>query len=178
MRIFAISGAALAAAFFLSAGAVSAATCTSSAIFSLDNASGAECFTGNDTNQVDASFSMFGMTGWILGDKNDEIAGTGGVKFGTTPVNDDEFGAWSVVDMVGAGIGNIVVTLKAGNGFGAFLISDLGPGTWTSSKELSHASVYYKDGEPPVYIPLPAASWLMIGGLGGLLALHRKKKPA
>lgn len=46
---------------------------------------------------------------------------------------------------------------------------------------LSNAVLFKRDGDlppppPPPYIPLPAAGWMMLAGLGGLAALRRRRK--
>jgi len=167
---------------FLIAGPAQAAlmTCTTSGPsgtnFALANASNAECFTGNDTNQIDTSFSLFGMTGWMLSDKNDGPEGDGVIEFTDAPSNGDKSGDWAIDTL--AELDNIVITLKAGNGFGAFLldltVSDPLSGTWLSGKGLSHASIYYK-GEP-TKVPEPAIISLFALGLLGLGFARRSKK--
>lgn len=56
--------------------------------YGLDTAISAQCFSGNDTNRIDAGFDPFGKTGWIPSDKNDKPKGTGIVEFLTAPAND------------------------------------------------------------------------------------------
>jgi hypothetical protein len=147
----------------------------SSATFSLSDAADAECFTGNDTNDIDSSFEMFGMTGWILSDKNDGPEGDGVIEFTDAPSNGVNSGDW-VIDTL-AGLDDIVITLKAGNGFGAFLldltVSDPLSGLWTSSKGLSHASIYYKG--TPSKVPEPSIIALFALGLLGLGLARRRK---
>ncbi len=45
----------------------------------------------------------------------------------------------------------------------------------TELGDISHVS-FYNTGEPTV-IPLPAAGWLLLGSLGGIAALKRRRKP-
>ena len=152
-------------------------TCTagsggSSATFELDAATSAECFDGNDTNSINATFELFGKTGWILSDKSDGPDGDGTIVFAASPTNGAKSGGWEIDTL--AGLNEIFITLKAGNGFGAFLLdltgSDPLSGTWSSSKGLSHASIYYR-GESnevpePGIIALLALGFLGIGIVG------------
>lgn len=158
------------------AGTVQAASmnCTSATAYELGNASAAECFSGNDTNQIDASFEMFGMDGWVLSEKNDSASGDSTITFSTAPVNGSESGDWEIDSL--AGKSNIVITLKAGNGFGAFLLDQTAAeplvGAWSTGKDLSHASIYYNVNP----VPLPAAAWLFGSALFGLVGIGRRKK--
>ncbi len=171
VKVFA--GAALAA--FVSVGAASAATCSigtggGAVGFTLTVSGAAECFAGNDTNTIDDAFEMFGMDMWVLASKNDSGTGDQAITFTDAPVNGDFSGTWGISDI--SAFDKVVVTLKAGNFFGAFLVTDTS-GTWSATKDLSHSSIYY-NGESAI-IPLPAAGWLMLAGLGGIAALRRRK---
>lgn len=172
-------------AFGLAATAAGASTmnCTtpggggSAATFTLGDAAGAACFSGNDTNQVDANFTLFGETGWVLSDKNDGPDGDGVIEFTTAPANNSKSGVWAIDTL--AGLSEVVITLKAGKGFAAFLLdlsaTDPLTGTWTSSKDLSHASIYYRGTVSA--IPLPAGGLLLLTGLGGIgLAARRRRR--
>ena len=141
-----------------------------------------ECFSNaNDSNTISPTFDIFGSAGWLLGDKvGDEGGGDGNVAFDNAPLEFDD-GVWSLTLASGFTASDIFVVLKQANSFAAFLLdinepyqgfwSTLGPST--SVQDLSHASVYYKPGEPAP-IPLPAAGWLLIAALGGL-AVARKR---
>lgn len=161
--------------------AAGAATCTvagkSGASYTVDVAGATMCQTGNDTNQINASTSMFGLTGWMLADKNDDNTAGSPLSFGTAPVNGTKSGEWSILNP--AGYGNVFITLKAGNGFGAFLLdaATLMAGTWSTTKDLSHASIYYQGPAGAIDVapvPVPAAGFLLAGALG-TLALRRRK---
>lgn len=179
-----------AGAMALVAGGANAATLSCStdgaggadATFYLGNSTMATCLptdgTGNanDTNTIDSNFMLFGKKGWVLSDKNDSADGDGLIEFLTAPVNNTTEGRWAIDTL--AGLTHVVITLKAGNGFGAFLldltVANPLVGNWASTKELSHASIYYNG--TPAPIPLPAAGFLMIGALGGLAALRRRRR--
>ncbi len=55
---------------------------------------------------------------------------------------------------------------------------------FTSSTDLSHLSFYGRDciandncdDDPGTVVPLPAAGWLLLGGVGSLVAVRRRKK--
>lgn len=185
MHCGSLSAAGLAAAVLVcgAASGASAATMTctggsggSAATYSLSDATAASCFTGNDTNQIDSNFSLFGMTGWVLADKNDGPDGDGAITFTDAPTNGDKSGDWTISSITG--LLNVAITLNAGNGFGAFLLDldDLTPlsGTWTSSKGLSHASIYYNGTVSAV--PLPAALPLLLAAIGGLAFVGRRRR--
>ncbi len=73
------------------AGTANAATCTiDGTTFNLSPASAnsGQCFSGNDTNTINSSFVMFGTSGWVLADKNDDASsGDQSILFSTPPVN-------------------------------------------------------------------------------------------
>jgi hypothetical protein len=157
-------------------GCATAGNGNSGASFTLGHAVAVTCVSGkNDTNTIGAEYALFGHTGWKLAQKTDGHDGDGKVVFTIAPENDTKSGTWKIGDYTG--LEKAMITLKAGNGFAAFLldVKDLA-GTWTSSKGLSHASVYYKGNPAP--IPLPAAAWLLIGGMGALAATARRRKAA
>lgn len=162
-------------AITLTAGSSSAATlsCMSGGTtFSLGASDATACFAGNDSNTIDSNFVMFGMSGWTLADKNDDAtSGDQSITFGQGPANNVKSGSWDITDITG--FSKVVLNLKSGNDWGSFLVSTTS-GTWSTSKDLSHASIYYIDAPTPV--PLPAGGLLLISALGaGALASRRKR---
>lgn len=178
-------GAALFGAF-LAAGGANAATCTvssgngnSGASFEITVANVAQCQSGNDSNTIDGDSVFFDLTGWKLAAKNEDEedeAADHALTFGLAPVNGDKEGLWEILNP--DNYTDVFLTLKAGNGFGAFLLTSdtVISGDWWASKDLSHASIYYR-GEPgPAPVPLPATGFLLAGALGAMALRSRRKK--
>jgi len=77
---------------------------------------------------------------------------------------------------------SILIGFKLGNKhidivWGVFEIAGAGVYTWLSDtkNELSHVVLYGREGDTPE-IPLPAAGFLLLGGLGGLAMMRRRAK--
>lgn len=116
---------------------------------------------------------------WNLAYKNDADDGDDFIT--ATGFGDQEkSGEWTISRF--PELTQIALVLKAGNNFAAFLLDPFNlSGDWTSSRGLSHASVYYRscdEGDAGCGIsavPLPAAGWMLLAGIGGLVALRRRK---
>lgn len=172
----------------------SAATCSVNTVhFTLEGATGAQCMAGDDLSPhgiVAQNLNFFNLTDWVVGDSTVAGVGDGFANFLDAPEANATSGSWSLASFTS--MGSLMIVLKSGHQFGAFLLSeatDSLSGTWnitrdrcnargictTIGKQLSHASVYYN---LPAAVPVPAAGFMLLGGLGGLAALRRKRKAA
>ena len=126
-----------------------------------------DCRSGNDKPTLVGE-------GWTLGDATDG-GGDGSVTLALVGQ------LWSILNP--NGYTDILIAFKHATSFGAFGVDTGNPltGSWgtlgpaASVNDLSHASVFYKAGEVPP-IPLPAAGWLLLAGIGGLAAMRRRRK--
>jgi hypothetical protein len=197
-RMSFVAGVAVAGMFVL-ASAAGAATCTptsgngnSNKQLFLDatlNGTDADAFcsqAGWDKNDKPSEIELrapFGESDWILADKDNEAAGDQMIILSTTGVGSstqsNPIGTWSLETEFT--FAKLMITLKDAAGWGAFLLdpTDRSGTWWTEAGSLSHASIWYvgkSDEEQPSMVPLPAAGWMLIAGLGGLGAMRRFKK--
>jgi hypothetical protein len=147
---------------------------------------------GNGVTNVNDP-AIFNISTWVEAgkvdvpkesDDPDFDGGTDGIL--TMTLNaDGKSGTWSVSSW--AGIGSAMLVLKGGPNFAAYLL-DLAAGLsgeWRTdallvgnnlqnSAGLSHITLYTS----PAPIPLPAAGFLLLGALGGLAAVRRRRRTA
>ncbi len=165
----------------------------------IDNTNGpAGCVAsgpGNDTNSPLVTAAIGTST---LLDKSTEPSVVVGVVFTVTGATS---GAWSIALPFGYTLTNAFISFKSGEGggdpdFALFsLPSGILAGLWgfddtqclpgggaprptgcNGTQSLSHGSLYGK--LVPTAVPLPAAGLMLLGALGGLAALRRRRKVA
>lgn len=195
-----VMGAATGLALALVAGSASAATCSDYVATGVTVNTG--CYVGEDgiggsgndnaalLNSVMPS-GLFGLTGWEFIARDNDLDGTdSGNMAAFTVTGSLTSGFLTLAASLYDTYSSIAVVLKSGGG--------LNPEFWVAYKiaadttkvdyqsiflnkklevgEISHISVYGVPGDTPSPVPLPAAGWLMIAGLGGLAALRRRKR--
>ncbi|WP_370692982.1 VPLPA-CTERM sorting domain-containing protein [Pseudotabrizicola sp.] len=191
-------------AMALAATTATAATCSSLVLTGVTPAS--DCYvgeagiggSGNDSaallNSVMPS-GLFGLTGWELIARDNDLNGTDtGDASALTVSGSLTSGFLTLAASLYSTYSDIVIVLKAGGGFDpefwvaykavagttsfeyASIFTKLNGAGKTVTGEISHISVYGVPGDTPSPVPLPAAGWLMIAGLGGLAALRRRKR--
>lgn len=155
----------------------------------IGNDSGANVDLNNPANFGNAA--LFGSTDWSLDTRINVSEVQDGFFFDAPSPDgilnamldaDALSGTWSVDSW--AGIGQAMLVLKGGNGFAAYLL-DLTAGLtggWNTQAltvgrndnqpALSHVSLY----TTPAPIPLPAAGFLLLGALGGLGVMARRRR--
>jgi len=146
-------------------------------------------FAGNDSNQVQDLDGLFGVDGWSQLFKVDSSSGSNG---GLTVSKDNgqaKDGDWSLTG-IDFNTSNIMVALKGGPSFSAYLLDGATSGRWNTDgvvngggnpgPGLSHFTVYeapktVQDPEP-VPEPLTILGSATALGIGGLLKRQQSKK--
>ena len=134
------------------------------------------CQSGND----EGSGGIGELNGLTLGDSIGGGPGDGNLDLtvGTDP------NTWTLDNPNGYSV--LAIAIKQSSEVAVWLLDlqkDLS-GTWTvagpsnSTNVFSHFNAWYADPtDPPVdVVPLPAAGWMLMAGLGGLAAMRRRKK--
>ncbi len=136
-------------------------------------------------NTYDGS-GAFGIDQWVFAEKiqNSDDPAIPPVRetetyvgLNITPDVDGEqyFGSWSLSGDIFDHYLKVALVLKAGPEFSTYLLDGSSTsGAWDirnwASSGLSHASVYVVQA-----VPIPAAMWLFVSGLFGMLTLTRRK---
>lgn len=158
---------------------------------------GCEVLTSADNDSNEAVSGMFGIADWNRIAKVEPLPGADPAGDPLLTISgDDEGGTWSIAQSVLDTYENVMLIFKGGNNalpeaVVGYLIQvangnfnspffDIQQGQGPNAgefkvKEISHVSLYVSNMAP---IPLPAAGFLMLGALGGLGLLARRRRRA
>ena len=132
-----------------------------------------------NNNTFGSETGLFGSTDWAELAKDDGTV-TGGIGLSVNSLNASS-GSWSVNSGALDLFARVVLALKAGNTFAAYLYepgSSAGSsGTWATGaldgKDLSHFTIYTSGMSA---VPVPAAAWLFGTALIGFIGFSRRTR--
>ncbi len=177
----------------ITTGAAQAATCNAKAQAAFSPT--AECATGSTNNdQINPNVrvnldSMFGRTDWSFIAKDNDLNGTdAGQTNALTITGGLKSGLFEVASSIWSKYNKVMLVMKGGNdannsnrNYVAHLLSQK-TGSYQTAfyqttgqknpKDISHITLYAAD---IAAVSLPAGGLLLIGALGGLAALRRRK---
>lgn len=151
---------------------------------------GCEALTSAENDSASAVSGMFGIASWMELVRIESDPFVGGSSGGLTVTGDAEGGDWSIAQSIFDAYSSVMLVFKGGThalpepvvGF----LLETSPGTYTSTfydqkksgefkiKDISHVTLYVSNLAP---VPLPAAGLLLLGALGGLGLMRRRKRP-
>jgi len=184
MKKSTVAAAAIAAAMMVG-GAASAATCSSLDASASYTTFGSCTGTGNDNFSTLSGIvtSLFADEGIMVTEAGSFTPGPGtGSEFETANRTADGFFSSgfgsSTIEFTGLPSGTIFVSIKQSNAFELFPVLSSLPFSLTHSlggDAISHVSTLAGTVPETTPIPLPAAGWLLLAGIGGLAAFRRRK---
>lgn len=141
--------------------------------------------TSNPSNPGDQAIA--GVIGdSVLLDKSDGASQVAGFEITTDPLNSGLSGTWAIALPVDKILTNVFLAFKSGQGqldpdWALFSLPDgVLEGNWAiaaGEQALSHVNLYgtVASAPPPAPVPLPAGGLLLLGALGGMAALRRRR---
>lgn len=181
-----IAGLAAALGLFTLTSGAQAATCASLGSSASYETFGSCTGTGNDSFDVLSAIvaSLFADEGVVVTAAGSFTPGPGtGSEFLTATRPGDGFFSSgfgsSTIEFTGLPTGTIFVSIKQRNGFELFPVLSGVPFTLTHSlggNAISHVSTLAGTGPDMPPVPLPAAAWMLLAGLGTLVGTRRLRR--
>lgn len=148
--------------------------------FTLTTDPGTAVCLASGVGNLNGNGDAINQLGYVLLDKSDDL--TSGALLQSLVATPPTSGLGGTFSFSAPGYTDFVIALKSGNGildpdWAAFsLPTGVTSGSWaiSGSQQLSHVNLYGKVSA----VPAPAAFWLFVSGVGGLVGMARRKAVA